>query len=79
VTERGLAIFLVISAAIFAFFIWIGVWWVALPIVLLILPGPFVTPAILQKLASKRSGAQFQRAVRPQHVAFSKDDERTLT
>jgi membrane protein YdbS with pleckstrin-like domain len=79
VTERGLAIFLVIAVAIFALFIWLGVWWVAIPIVLLILPGPFVTPGILQKLGSKRSGAQFQKTVRPQHVAFTEDDEKTLT
>jgi len=79
VTGRGLAIFLILSALILAFFIYLGVWWVSLPIILLILPGPFVTPGILQKLASRRSGAEFQRTVRGQRIAFTDDDEKTLT
>jgi hypothetical protein len=79
VTGRALLLFLVVAAAIVAGCILIGVWWLAIPIVLILLPGPFVTPAILRKLASRRSAAQFQRDVRRPRVQFTEEDERTLT
>ena len=78
-TEKSLPIFVLVTALIVAGCVAIGVWWLAIPIVVLLLPGPFVTPAILAKLASQRSGAQFQKNVRRPRVDFTEDDERTLT
>ncbi len=78
-TEKSLPIFLLLTALIVAGCIAIGVWWLAIPIVVLLLPGPFVTPAILAKLASRRSGAQFQKSVRTPRIRFSDDDEQTLS
>jgi hypothetical protein len=79
VTEKSLPIFLLVAALIVAGCIAIGVWWLSIPIVLVLLPGPFMTPAILASLASRRSGAQFQKTIRAEHVRFTEDDEQTLT
>lgn len=78
-TERTLSAFLVVSAVIVAICVLLGVWWLSIPLVLVLLPGPFVTPAIVAKLASRRSGARFQQTVRRARVAFDESDERTLT
>jgi len=79
VTERTLPIFLLVAAAIVAVCIWLGVWWLAIPIVAILLPGPFVTPAIVQKLVLKRRGASFQRNQGHRDVGFTDEDTRTLT
>ncbi|MBA2763601.1 MAG: hypothetical protein H0U42_02810 [Thermoleophilaceae bacterium] len=78
-TERTLPIFLLVAAAIVAVCIWLGVWWLAIPIVAILLPGPFVTPAIVQKLALKRRGASFQRNQGHRDAGFTDEETRTLT
>lgn len=79
VTERTLPIFLLVAAAIVAGCIWLGVWWLSIPIVALLLPGPFVTPAIIQKLMLKRRGASFQRTQGHRDAGLTDDQTRTLS
>lgn len=79
VTERTLPIFLLVAAAIVVVCIWLGVWWLSIPIVAVLLPGPFVTPAILQKLMLKRRGGSFQRNQGQGDAGLTDEQTRTLT